>query len=111
MLPLVIVALALVLSSTVTSAVSTASSSNQAALDLLERFKRQIDEWKNSLIEVVKYVYAALIDFVRSVGRIIYLSLGTVGFLLWSTGFSRYTGKKMLIGAILLAFFIELLAM
>ena len=99
-----ILLLALILSTAVVG-----KPSNETFPNLLEEFKKQLDKWRENLAEIVEYLYHSLIEFLKAVGRMIYLTLGIVGFVLWATGFSRYTGRRLLYGAILLAFLIGLL--
>ncbi len=91
------------------STVIAGKTSNETFPNIIEEFKKQLDKWRENLAEIVEYLFQSLIEFLRTVGRMIYLTLGIVGFLLWTTGFSRYTGRRLLYGAILLAFLIELL--
>ena len=68
-----------------------------------------INDLVNKIEYIIKYALNRVIALVIDVARIAYVLLAVLGFLLWASGYSTYTGRKMLIGAVLLAIIVELL--
>ncbi|RLE51597.1 MAG: hypothetical protein DRJ33_05575 [Candidatus Methanomethylicota archaeon] len=77
------------------------------ASSIVERFQEFLGTWIDVAVEMLQWTLASLLNMLSKIGRLIYVTLGVGGFTLWSTGLSRYTGKRLLIGALMLAIFLE----
>ena len=77
------------------------------ASSIVERFQEFLGTWIDVAVELLQWTLASLLNVLSKIGRLIYVTLGVGGFTLWSTGLSRYTGKRLLIGALMLAIFLE----
>jgi type IV secretory pathway TrbL component len=76
-----------------------ANSTNQVQ----EQFQNTIGNWLNFFQTNINWLSAAFINFLKNVIKAIYFTLGIIGFVMWSTGISKYSGRRLLIGAIALA--------
>jgi len=57
----------------------------------------------------ISWLAASILQFVKNIIRATYFTIGIVGFVLWSTGLSKYSGRRLLIGAVALALVSEIL--
>jgi hypothetical protein len=69
-----------------------------------EKFQSTVTNWLNFFETNINWLSTAFLGFLKEVIRATYFTLGLTGFILWSTGLSRYTGRRLLIGAVALAF-------
>lgn len=74
---------------------------------ILESFQQMLSTWISVAEEMIRWILTNILNLLARIGRLIYVTLGVSGFTLWSTGLSRYTGRRLLIGALMLALFLE----
>jgi len=77
--------------------------------DLLEKFQGTIGNWLNFFEVNVSWISASLLDFMKHVIKATYFTIGVLGFALWASGISRFSGKRLLMGAVALALISEIL--
>lgn len=77
--------------------------------DLQEKFQSVIGSWINFFEGSIDWLASALIGFMKYLMKAIYFVVGLTGFIMWSTGISRYSGKKLIIGAVIMALVSEIL--
>ena len=77
--------------------------------DLLEKFQGTIGNWLNFFEVNVSWISASLLDFMKHVIKATYFTIGVLGFVLWASGISRFSGKRLLMGAVALALISEIL--
>ncbi|RLF16385.1 MAG: hypothetical protein DRJ66_03205 [Thermoprotei archaeon] len=70
---------------------------------------KAIDDLVNRIEDIMKYALMRVMELVIDIARIAYVLMAVLGFLFWASGYSTYTGRKMLLGALLLAIVVELL--
>lgn len=68
-----------------------------------QQFQSTISNWLSFFQTNINWLSSAFLGFLKNVIEATYFTLGLVGFVLWVTGISKYTGKRLLIGAIALA--------
>lgn len=76
---------------------------------VVEKFEDLLSNWLKIFKDVVTWSIKNVLATVAEIARILYVALGVGGFVLWSSGISRYTGKRLLMGALGLAIFMEVL--
>jgi hypothetical protein len=77
--------------------------------DLLEKFQGTIGNWLSFFEINVSWISASLLDFMKHVIKATYFTIGVLGFVLWASGISKFSGKRLLMGAIALALVSEVL--
>lgn len=77
--------------------------------DLQQRFQEAIGRWLGFFDNNVGWVSATLLDFMRHAIKATYFTIGVLGFILWASGISKYSGRRLLLGALALAFVSEVL--
>jgi len=77
--------------------------------DLQERFQSAIGNWLGFFETNVNWISASLLDFLKHVIKATYFTIGVLGFVLWASGLSKFTGKRLLLGAVALALVAEVL--
>lgn len=77
--------------------------------DLQEKFQGAIGGWLSFFESNVSWISASLLDFMKHIIKVTYFTIGVLGFVLWSSGISRFSGKRLLLGAIALALVSEIL--
>jgi hypothetical protein len=77
--------------------------------DLLEKFQGAIGSWLNFFEVNVSWISASLLDFMKYAIKATYFTIGVLGFVLWASGISRFSGKRLLMGAVALALISEIL--
>jgi len=68
-----------------------------------QQFQNAVGNWLGFFQTNINWLSSAFLGFLRNVIEATYFTLGLVGFVLWVTGISKYSGKRLLIGAIALA--------
>lgn len=74
-----------------------------------EKFQNTISSWMNFFETNLEWFSITLSEFLKRVIKITYFTIGLAGFLLWASGFSKYTGRKLMVGALIMAFVSEIL--
>lgn len=74
-----------------------------------DKFHSVVEEWLNFFKVNLDWFSDTLLSFMKYVVKTLYFIVGLAGFVMWASGFSRYTGKKLVIGAIAMAFVSEIL--
>jgi len=59
-------------------------------------------------VMVVNFV-SAVIQFIRRIVPYLCVGLFSIGLVLWLSGFEKYTGRRLVISAILLSVFLEVM--
>lgn len=77
--------------------------------DLLEKFQGALGSWLNFFEINVNWISASLLDFMKHAIKATYFTIGVLGFVLWASGVSRFSGKRLLMGAVALALVSEIL--
>lgn len=77
--------------------------------ELQERFHSVVGDWLNFFKYNLEWFASTIVEFMKHALKTIYFVVGMAGFVMWASGFSRYTGKKLIIGAIAMAIFSEIL--
>lgn len=76
---------------------------------LQERFHSVVGDWLNFFQSNLEWFATTIVGFMKYVVKTIYFAVGLLGFVMWASGFSRYTGKKLIIGAVAMAIVSEIL--
>ncbi|MEJ5292039.1 MAG: hypothetical protein WHS82_00365 [Candidatus Methanosuratincola sp.] len=74
-----------------------------------ERFQIVVGEWLNFFQANLEWFASTIVSFMKYAVKTLYFAVGLAGFVMWASGFSRYTGKKLIIGAIAMAIVSEML--
>jgi len=77
--------------------------------ELIKRVQAFIDRILRIIEEVASYTLRGLLELLISLARIAYIVMAIAGLIMWATGFSIYSGRKFLIGALVLALIVELM--
>lgn len=77
--------------------------------DLQQKFQDAIGRWLGFFDVNVGWVSATLLEFMKHAIKATYFTIGVLGFILWASGISRYSGRRLLLGAVALAFVSEVL--
>ncbi len=56
---------------------------------------------------LTKLILIKVFDFLLLIARLIYMSLALAGALMWFSGLSPYKGRRMIIGAAIIALIVE----
>jgi len=105
----IILALAVLVSLVGAVSAETGTAENGTGLDhnLEERFREAVDGWLGSFGHNIEWLSVAAVDFLRKTIKVTYFAVGLIGFVMWSSGISRYSGKRLMLGAIAMAFVAE----
>lgn len=68
--------------------------------------KQIIEEFNKEFFSTISLFYKVLVN----VMRVVYIVLAAIGILLWAAGIEPYKGRKLIIGAIVLAIAVEYLS-
>ncbi len=74
-----------------------------------DKFKATIEGWVAVIQSNVLWLSEAMTELVRGVIKAVYFIVGLAGFLMWSSGVSKYSGKRLVLGAVAMAFVSEVL--
>lgn len=74
-----------------------------------DKFRSAIGGWITAFQDNLDWLSAAMLDLIKNVIKAAYFVVGLAGFLMWSTGISRYSGKRLIMGAVLMALVSEVL--
>ena len=74
-----------------------------------DRFRSTIDSWIAFFEGNIAWISQTMIEFMKNVIKATYFALGMAGFLLWATGLSKYSGKRLIMGAVILALISEII--
>ncbi|MDI9643595.1 MAG: hypothetical protein QFX35_00035 [Candidatus Verstraetearchaeota archaeon] len=77
--------------------------------DIQERFQEAIGGWIKFFETNLEWLSWAMLEFMKYAIKTVYFVIGLAGFVMWASGISRYTGKKLMIGAVMMAIVSELL--
>lgn len=80
-----------------------------AGEDVEDKFRATVEGWVSMIESNVIWLSEALTGLVRDVIKAIYFVIGMAGFLMWSSGISKYSGKRLIVGAVAMAFVSEVL--
>jgi hypothetical protein len=107
--PLRSIIFAAVIIFTVSLAVTPVLAQTNSTDDLLEKFQGTIGNWLNFFEVNVSWISTSFLDFMKHVIKATYFTIGVLGFVLWASGISRFSGKRLLLGAVALALISEIL--
>lgn len=91
------------------SAAAPVSADTETGEDVEDKFRSTVEGWVALIESNVIWLSEAMTGLVRGVIKAIYFIIGMAGFLMWSSGISKYSGKKLVVGAIAMAFVSEIL--
>jgi hypothetical protein len=74
-----------------------------------EKFQNTINSWMQFFETNLEWFSLTLNEFLKRVIKITYFTIGLAGFVLWASGFSKYTGRRLMVGALIMAFVAEIL--
>jgi hypothetical protein len=74
-----------------------------------KKFQSIIGNWIDFFENNVSWISASLLDFLKYMIKATYFTIGVLGFVLWASGISRFSGKRLLLGAVALALVSEVL--
>jgi uncharacterized membrane protein YuzA (DUF378 family) len=77
--------------------------------DVEDKFRSTIEGWVALIQSNVLWISEAMTGLVRGVIKAVYFIVGLAGFLMWSSGVSKYSGKRLVLGAVAMAFVSEVL--
>ena len=77
--------------------------------DIEDKFRSTIEGWVSLIQSNVLWISEAMTGLVRGVIKAVYFIVGLAGFLMWSSGVSKYSGKRLVLGAVAMAFVSEVL--
>ncbi len=74
-----------------------------------ERFQDAINSWMKFFETNLQWLSVTVTDFLKKVLKITYFTIGLAGFVMWASGFSKYTGRRLMLGALAMALVSEVL--
>lgn len=74
-----------------------------------EKFQSTINNWMKFFETNLEWFSLTVTEFMKRIIKITYFAIGLTGFVLWASGFSKYTGKRLMIGALVMGFVAEVL--
>ncbi|MCX8182210.1 MAG: hypothetical protein N3D12_03735 [Candidatus Methanomethyliaceae archaeon] len=74
-----------------------------------EKFQNTINSWMQFFETNLEWLSLTLNEFLKRIIKITYFTIGLAGFVLWASGFSKYTGRRLMVGALIMAFVAEIL--
>jgi len=74
-----------------------------------DRFQSTIGNWINFFETNIQWASVTMLDFLKYAIKATYFTVGLVGFVMWASGISRYSGKRLVIGAIAMALASEII--
>lgn len=77
--------------------------------ELVMRVQSFIDRILRMVEDVTLHTLRGMLRLLISLARIAYIVLAVIGLIMWATGFSVYSGRKFLMGSLLLALLVELM--
>lgn len=80
-----------------------------SSVALQERFHSVVGEWLTLFQVNLEWFATTIVGFMKHAVKTIYFAVGLAGFVMWASGFSRYTGKRLIIGAVAMAIVSEIL--
>ncbi|MBC7112815.1 MAG: hypothetical protein H5T34_02155 [Candidatus Methanomethyliales bacterium] len=83
--------------------------SSVSAESVQEKFQNTINSWMQFFETNLEWFSLTLNEFLKRVMKITYFTIGLAGFILWASGFSKYTGRRLMIGALIMALVVEIL--
>ena len=75
----------------------------QTGGDKEDKFRSTIGSWISFFESNIAWFSQAMVVFMKNVIKAIYFTVGLTSFVMWSTDISKYSGKRLIIGAVLIA--------
>ncbi|MGQ9759721.1 MAG: hypothetical protein ACUVQ5_04000 [Candidatus Methanomethylicaceae archaeon] len=74
-----------------------------------DKFQSAINNWMRFFETNLEWFSLTMTEFLKRIIKITYFVIGLTGFVMWASGFSKYTGKRLMIGALVMGFVAEIL--
>ena len=74
-----------------------------------EKFQNTINSWMKFFETNLEWLSVTATDFLKRVLKITYFTIGLAGFVMWASGFSKYTGRRLMLGALVMGLVSEVL--
>ena len=74
-----------------------------------DRFQSTIGSWISFFETNIQWASVTMLEFLKYAIKATYFTVGLVGFVMWASGISRYSGKRLVIGAIAMALASEII--
>ena len=78
-----------------------------STMDAFRWLKATIEGVMDNGFKLMQYLLIKAFYMLLTLARILYMVVGLAGFVSWFTGYSPYRGRRMVIGALLLALVTE----
>ncbi len=107
--PLVVVGRLVAALCAFTALVMPVGAETNGTADVEDKFRSTIEGWIALIQSNILWLSEAMTSLVKGVIKAVYFIVGLAGFLMWSSGVSRYSGKRLVLGALAMAFVAEVL--
>lgn len=81
----------------------------QTGGDVEDKFRTSIGSWISFFESNIAWLSETMVEFMKNAIKATYFTVGLAGFIMWATGLAKYSGKRLIIGAVLLALVSEIL--
>ncbi|MCD6510853.1 MAG: hypothetical protein J7L11_10770 [Thermoprotei archaeon] len=71
--------------------------------------QRYIDSLIAGMREILHHALLSILGLALDLARVAYIVMAVIGLLMWASGFSTYSGRKLLIGSLILAVLVEVM--
>jgi len=103
----VILVLFLIIINSITNNTNNVYSSSNNTINPYKWLEDKINSIFSEAERLTQLILIKVFDFLLLIARLIYMSLALVGALEWFTGLSPYKGRRMIIGAAIIALIVE----
>ncbi len=70
--------------------------------------ERYIDNILLGIKALLKHALISILDLALDLARIAYIAMAVIGLIMWASGFSTYSGRKLIMGSLILAILVEI---
>ena len=77
--------------------------------DVEDNFRSTIGSWIAFFESNIAWFSETMIGIMKNAIKATYFTVGLAGVVMWATGIAKYSGKRLIIGAILMALVSEIL--
>lgn len=103
----VIFMLLLIIVNSITNSTSSINTSSNNTINPYKWLEDKVNSIFSEAERLTQLILIRVFDFLLLIARLIYMSLALIGALEWFTGLSPYKGRRMIIGAAVIALIVE----
>ena len=81
----------------------------QTNWDVEDKFRTSIGSWISFFESNLAWFSETMVEFMKNAIKATYFTVSLARFVMWATGLAKYSGKRLIIGAMLLALVSEIL--